>query len=159
MAEPALIEGAQLANLVPHKGKMFLLSRIRSYSMEKRSLASEYDITGACIFYNKELGGVPSWVGFEFMAQSISALSGLEGKDLGKAPRFGFILSVSGLEIKAPVFKAGSTVLIEVEEETVVENVYSFRCRIWYEEKIAVEAKLTVMEAEDPETVLNRARS
>jgi predicted hotdog family 3-hydroxylacyl-ACP dehydratase len=149
MAESAVIESGELINLVPHKGKMFLLSRVMSFDCKTRRLESEYDITEGCLFYDRELEGVPSWVGFECMAQSISALSGLEGRSRGEPPKFGFILSVSELEIKIPFFKKGSTVAIEVDEETMVDNVYSFRCRASAEGKPAVEARLTVMEADE----------
>jgi predicted hotdog family 3-hydroxylacyl-ACP dehydratase len=159
MAESVLIEGGELINLVPHKGRMFLLSRVTSYDSEKRRLASEYDITEDCLFYDRELQGVPAWVGFEFMAQSISALSGLDGRGRGEPPKFGFILSVSGLEVKIPCFKKGSTAVIEVEEETMVDNVYSFRCRVSSEGKPALEARLTVMEADDPKAVIEGAFS
>jgi predicted hotdog family 3-hydroxylacyl-ACP dehydratase len=156
MLKSALIEKDELMTLVPHKGKMFLLSRVVSFDVDKRSLVSEYDINGGCLFFDHKLGGVPAWVGFEFMAQSISALSGIQGRLRGEAPKFGFILSVSGLEITMPVFKDGSTAITTVEEETVVESVYSFWCGIDSGGKRAVRAKLTVMEAEHPESVLNR---
>jgi predicted hotdog family 3-hydroxylacyl-ACP dehydratase len=155
-----LINRDELITLVPHKGRMFLLSRVVSYDLENHSLSSEYDITGDCLFYREDLGGVPSWAGFEFMAQSISALSGLRNRGSGKKPPFGFILSVSDMVLHIPVLKEGTTAFIEVEEETVVDSVYSFRCSLFSGPSSAAErtgdkkikaagAKLTVMETED----------
>jgi predicted hotdog family 3-hydroxylacyl-ACP dehydratase len=149
------IDRAELLTLVPHKGRMFLLSRIVSNDIQKHSLACEYDITAESLFYKEELKGIPSWVGFELMAQSISALSGLRGRLCGKPPRYGFILSVSDMALHIPVL--AGTVRIEVEEETVVDLVYAFRCRVFSGEKNAVEAKLTVMEAEDVSSVIKDA--
>ncbi|MDR2073673.1 MAG: 3-hydroxylacyl-ACP dehydratase [Spirochaetaceae bacterium] len=144
----AAISGEELYTLVPHRGKMFLLSRITDFDLEDHLLVSEYDITRDCLFYREELGGVPSWAGFEFMAQSISALSGIKNRNWGKPPRFGFILSVSEFQMYVPVFKEKTTVRIEVKEETIVDTIYSFRGAIFNipgTEKI-VAAKLTVME-------------
>jgi predicted hotdog family 3-hydroxylacyl-ACP dehydratase len=141
-----MINRKELASLVPHKGKMLLLSRILSWDPEKHRLKAEYDITRDCLFFNKERQGIPAWAGFELMAQSISAFSGLIGRAHGKGPRFGFILSVSGLVLHLPVLQG--TVRIEVEEETVVDNVYSFRGCVFSGQTKAVTAKLTVMEAE-----------
>jgi predicted hotdog family 3-hydroxylacyl-ACP dehydratase len=151
------IEGDELIKLLPHRGKMFLLSRIVSFDLDKHSLVSEYDISGDSLFFDKTLGGFPSWAAFELAAQSISALSGLRGRLRGEGPKFGFILSVSALEVRIPVLKEGVPVSVTVEEETVLENVYSFRCGVYSGGKNAVSAKLTVMEADDPEAVLRSA--
>jgi predicted hotdog family 3-hydroxylacyl-ACP dehydratase len=146
-----MIDTEELITLVPHKGTMFLLSRITSHDPGKHFLATEYDITRNCLFYREELGGAPSWLAFELMAQSISALSGLQNRSRGKAPRFGFILSISALVLHTPVLKEGTTVCIEVEEEAIMDSVYSFRGHAAVEGIHAAEAKLTVMEAEEPD--------
>ncbi|MDR2314728.1 MAG: 3-hydroxylacyl-ACP dehydratase [Spirochaetaceae bacterium] len=155
------INREELHTLVPHRGKMFLLSRITGFDLEGHVLVSEYDITRDCLFYREELGGVPSWVGFEFMAQSISALSGMKNRNYGKPPQLGFVLSVSQLQLYVPVFKEKTTVRIEVEEETKVDAIYSFRGAIFNmpkTEKI-VEAKLTVMETSNISSVLSMQES
>ena len=149
-----MIDKEELLTLVPHKGKMFLLSRVISWDMEKHFLAAEYDITSNCLFYNEELKGLPAWAGFELMAQSISALSGLGARAKGKSPLYGFILSVSDLVHHLPVLKG--TVRIEVTEDTIVNNVYSFQCVVFTGQEAAVSAKLTVMETEDISAVTNR---
>jgi predicted hotdog family 3-hydroxylacyl-ACP dehydratase len=149
------IDREELLTLVPHKGSMFLLSRIVSCDLQKHSLVCEYDITEEGLFYKEDLKGIPSWVGFELMAQSISALSGLRGRNDGRPPCYGFILSVSDMALHIPVL--AGTVRIEVEEETVVDLVYAFRCRVFPVASggaSAVEAKLTVMEAEDVSSVI-----
>ena len=96
-----LIEHDELINYLPHKGKMFLLSRVTQHDVNNHTITSEYDITENCIFYEPEFDGVPSWVGFEFMAQCISALTGITNTIKGRKPLPGFILSV--MEFKADV--------------------------------------------------------
>ena len=101
-----------VSELVPHKGKMFLLDRIRDYDLQKISVTTEIDITRDNLFYEEELGGVPVWVAFEYMAQSVSALSGIYGRSKGEKPKTGFILSVNGFKAEVPVFKKGETVVV-----------------------------------------------
>ncbi|MDR2900092.1 MAG: 3-hydroxylacyl-ACP dehydratase [Treponema sp.] len=149
MIQTMLMGREAVSELVPHKGKMLLLHRISAYDIEKRSLASEYDITPDCIFFDSALNGVPSWVGFEFMAQSISALSGICGKMNDEAPRPGVILSVSNLKIDIPVLESGTTAVIQVLEDCKVDAIYTFHCILSQNGKQAVSAKLMVMETGD----------
>jgi predicted hotdog family 3-hydroxylacyl-ACP dehydratase len=143
------IEKEEMMSLLPHRGKMLLLSRIGDYSMEERSLSAEYDITEDCIFYDPVLGGVPGWAGFECMAQAISALSGLTGRQKGEKAKIGFILSVSSMKIDTPLLKAGKKVQVRVREDSRVDLVYNFKGEIFFEDKKAAEAKLTVMDVDE----------
>ena len=61
------IDHDELINYLPHKGKMFLLSRVTQHDVEKHTITSEYDITKDCIFYEEEFDGVPTWAGFELL--------------------------------------------------------------------------------------------
>jgi predicted hotdog family 3-hydroxylacyl-ACP dehydratase len=150
------IEKDELMTLLPHQGKMFLLSRLRNYDLDKRVLTGEYDITGDCLFYDTVLGGVPSWVGIELIAQSISALSGLKGRRKGEKPRLGFILSVSDMRAEIPVLRAGTTAVITIQEEYKMDAIYTFHGAVSAEGKKAVEAKLTVMEVDDISVIQNQ---
>jgi len=143
------IEKEELATLLPHSGRMLLLSRINEYDPEKRYLCAEYDITEDCLFYDPNLGGVPAWAGFEFMAQGLAALSGLCGREKGEKPKIGFILSISSLRISFPFFKTGSTALIKITESGRMESVYSFEGEIFCGGEKFLEGKLTAMDASD----------
>ena len=81
---PKFISENEIADYLPHRGKMLLLSRITNYDMEKRIITGEYDITEKCIFYEKEGDGIPSWVSFELMAQTVCALTGIAHKLFGR---------------------------------------------------------------------------
>jgi predicted hotdog family 3-hydroxylacyl-ACP dehydratase len=146
---PHCIERDELITLLPHKGKMFLLSRLTEYDLTKRTLTAEYDITEDCIFYDPDLRGLPAWVGFEFMAQCISALSGLMGREQGKEPKPGFILSISAMGVEIPILKAGTTVKIRIAEDMRIDSVFTFSCTVLLEGEPAVSAKLTVMDVDD----------
>jgi predicted hotdog family 3-hydroxylacyl-ACP dehydratase len=145
-AETGIIEREELLSLIPHKGKMVLLSRLLAWDFETWTLRSEFDITDRCLFYDPALGGIPGWVSFECMAQSISALTGLLDRRQGKGPRIGFILSISNMEIAVPVLPAGTTIQAEVRLDCRMDEVYVFDCRVSLEDRTAVTAKMTVME-------------
>jgi predicted hotdog family 3-hydroxylacyl-ACP dehydratase len=151
-----VIENQDLLNILPHKGKMLLISRIMSYNVTERTLRSEYDIGKNCLFYDPALAGVPAWMSFEFMAQAVSALSGLTGKVMGKPPMIGFILSVSALSIKIPVLGPGVILGVDVIEELKVGPVSTFRCTAFDGEHEAAHAKLMVMDIEDPSEFLEK---
>ncbi|MDR2758564.1 MAG: 3-hydroxylacyl-ACP dehydratase [Spirochaetaceae bacterium] len=125
-----IIEGEELCSLLPHRGKMFLLSRISTYNKKKNTLSAEYDIGPGCLFYDPEFGGVPSWVGIECMAQSISALSGIINRDEGKKPPPGFILSISNLELAVPFLSSGTVLRTYVREDYRLDAVFSYNCEM-----------------------------
>lgn len=138
-----------VSELVPHKGKMFLLNRICDYDLEINSITTEIDITRDNLFYEDELGGVPAWVAFEYMAQSVSALSGLQGRTKGEKPKVGFIMSVSGFNAYVPVFKQGETVVVNVLEKTRNDNAVTFEGSATVNGTLAVTAKLNTVEVEN----------
>jgi predicted hotdog family 3-hydroxylacyl-ACP dehydratase len=143
-----------VSELVPHKGKMFLLNRVQSYSLETISITTEIDITRDDLFYEDDLGGVPAWVAFEYMAQSISALSGIYGRSRGEKPKVGFIMSVNSFKANVPVFKVGETVVVTVRQTIRMDMAVTFDGTAKVGENLAVAATLNTVEVEDPKTAL-----
>jgi predicted hotdog family 3-hydroxylacyl-ACP dehydratase len=135
----------ELETLLLHRGRMLLLSRIRAYDLRRRTLWGEYDLTGDCLFYDREMGGVPSWLSFELMAQGIAALAGIAGRERGEPPRPGLILSFSGLKLEAPLFREGTTALIRVREEDREAGLCAFSGAVSLGEKGIARARLTVL--------------
>ena len=144
-----MIEKEELLSIIPHRGKMLLLDKVNSYNLEERSIETEYQITEGCIFYDSEAGGVPAWAGFEFIAQSISAFSGIRGKKKGGAPKIGFILAVSKLQMDLPFLKSGSIITIKTKEIENLAPVYVFEGEIYLDGKRVTIGSLTVMDADD----------
>jgi len=144
-----------VSELVPHKGKMFLLDRVRDYDLKENSITTEIDINHDNLFYEDELGGVPVWVAFEYMAQSVSALSGLQGRTKSEKPKVGFIMSVSGFKADVPVFKSGETVVVNVIENIRMDNAVTFEGSATVNGTLAVMAKLNTVEVDDPKSSLN----
>jgi len=143
-----LIEREELQTLIPHKGKMMLLDRVIEYDIE-HSIRAEYTITRNCLFYDPVLDGVPAWVGFEFMAQAISVLTGIRKRAKGEKPNIGFILSIPSMRMGIPLFKNGSSVEVRAEETDCTDMIYTFEGEIFLEDKKVMEGKLMVMEVSD----------
>ena len=144
-----------VSELVPHKGKMFLLDRIRDYDLNEKSITTEIDITRDNLFYEEELGGVPVWIAFEYMAQSVSELSGIYGQSKNEKPKTGFILSVNGFEADVPVFKQGKTVVVNVQEKIRVDQAVTFDGVAMVGNKVVVTAKINTVEVDDSKNPLN----
>ena len=142
------------SELVPHKGKMLLLDRVQNYSLEDVNITTEIDISRNSLFYEDDLGGIPAWVAFEYMAQSISALSGIYGRTKGDKPKVGFIMSVSGFKADIPVFKDSETVVVTVHETVRMDKAVTFDGVAKVGDKIAVTATLNTVEVDDPKATL-----
>jgi predicted hotdog family 3-hydroxylacyl-ACP dehydratase len=143
-----LIEREELQTLIPHKGKMMLLDRVIEYDIE-RSIRAEYTITKDCIFYDPVLDGVPAWVGFEFMAQAISTLTGIRKRAKGEKPKIGFILSIPSMRMEIPFFKNGGPVEVRMEETDCTDMISTYKGEAFLENKKVMEGKLMVMEVSD----------
>ena len=161
-AVPQQIPAQELIQLVPHKGKMFLLSRITAHDILKNSVCAEYDVGRDCILYDEELGGIPVWAGFEIMAQSISALITIRQISFGQpdTPAPGVILSISGFEARTGSIRAGSTVIVTVAENYRADNVCRYDCEMYEKgdpEAIARTA-ITVMGIQDMESFFGSLR-
>ena len=146
---------ADSERFVPHKGPMFLLDRLIGEDLEAGCMASEVDMRPQSLFFREDLGGVPAWVGFEYMAQTIAALSGRQGGRHGGEPKVGFIMGVRDFDCAAPVFPRGSRLRIEARQEFRDGPVVSFRCRILdgtaAEERVLASAMVNAIEVDDNE--------
>jgi predicted hotdog family 3-hydroxylacyl-ACP dehydratase len=154
-----VIENEELASIIPHRGRMLLLSRVMEYNLRERNLRAECHVTEDCLFYDHASGGVPGWVGFEFIAQAISALCGLRIREMGEEPRIGFIMSVSSMRIGLASFKAGSRLEIKVRECGSLDMVYNFEGEIFLEGKKVMEGKLTVLDVSEEQVEIMKEGS
>lgn len=136
----------EIENLIPHKGKMLLVDKIISVDINKRSLTSQVTIKSTDIFFNTELQGIPSYVSFEYMAQTISALSAIVNQRT--IPKAGVILSVSNLQSTQSLFTLGQKIIIHIQESCVVGNLFTFDCTASLDNEQVVSCTLLVMETD-----------
>jgi len=147
-----MIEKEDLLSIIPHRGRMLLLSRVINYSLEEMTVEAEYNITEDCLFYDSETAGVPAWAGFEFIAQAISAFTGIRNRENGKPPKIGFILGISQMQIDIPFFKTASIITIRAKEIEHLDSLYFFKGEISLEGRKVIEGRLTVFDADEEKT-------
>jgi len=148
-----LIDRDEMLTLIPHRGKMLLLSKVNSYDYKEMHLCAEYHVAPDCIFFDSAIGGVPSWAGFEFIAQAISVLSGIRYRELGIKPRLGFILSIPSMKMEIPFYKPGTCVELRVKLKDATDPIYTFSGEALVEGKKAIEGKLMVMELSEEDFI------
>ena len=136
-----------LAEILPHKEPMILIDDVVGYSIDERWLKSCVTIREDNIFYDKELKGIDSVVGIEFMAQTIGCYAYFR-KQL-KKPQIGFLLGTRLYNNAVKVFELGKTYYILVKE-VFVADIYSFECFI-YNEKEEEVASATINVYQDEE--------
>ena len=144
-----MIEKEELLSLIPHRGRMLLLDGVKCYNLGEQSLEAESQITEDCLFYDSAAAGIPAWVGFEFLAQAVSALTGIGYREKGEPPKIGFILGVSHVQIRYPFFKTGSIIAIKVKEIERMDSLSVFNGEIFFEDEKVFEGRLTVMDVDD----------
>lgn len=139
-----------VAELVPHGGKMSLLSRIIDYG--DGWLHAEVDISRKSMFADEH--GVPSWIGLEYMAQAIAAYAGLQERLQGGAPKIGFLLGSRHYACSSDYFAIGHTLKIQVQLEFLLENGLNvFSCRLQGQEILA-SANVNVFQPDDADAFL-----
>ena len=138
-----------ILSIMPHRGKMLLLTKVNEYDLQEESIEAEYHLTEDCLFYDPVISGVPAWVGFEFIAQTVSAYKGIKTLIKGEPVKLGFILGVSQMRIGLSFFKTGSILVIKAKEFENMDPLYIYTGEIFIEGKKVLEGKLTVMEVDD----------
>jgi len=101
------------------------------------------------------LGGVPVWIGFEYMAQAIAALSGKSDLAKGLAPGFGFILSVSNFIANVSCFELNSTISIYINEILTMDKMFLFNCSIKRGDMELTKASVSCLKVNDISEVIN----
>lgn len=143
----------QVAELVPHAGRMSLLSRIVAY--DEGWLLAEIDINSDSMFADDR--GVPAWVGLEYMAQAIAAYAGLQERIRGGVPKIGFLLGSRNYSTSRDYFAHGHSFQVRVVLEMVAENGLNvFNCELEGNGTRAT-AVVNVFQPDDAEKFLEEA--
>ena len=142
-----MYNGKELEKILPHKFPMILIDRVVSFDMESKTLISEIEIRRDSMFFDRELNQVPAWVGIEFMAQTIGALSGIFAREFAKAEvKLGFVIGARNYECFASGFDLGSCLTVKVEQSFFDSELGSFNCVILNSETKMAQAQMNVFQ-------------
>jgi predicted hotdog family 3-hydroxylacyl-ACP dehydratase len=115
-----------VAELIPHSGKMVLLDRI--ISCDNNSLSAAVVVRDDGLLGNDKT--VPAWVGIEYMAQAVAAYAGVMAKRAEEPIKLGFLLGTRRYNSNVAEFKVGSTLTVRVEKIIQNDNLGAFECKI-----------------------------
>lgn len=113
----------------PHRGPMLLIDAMLDAAGD--TARSETTIRADHIFLIPGLG-VPSYVGFELMAQTVNAFDGWRRVGRGQEPTIGFLLGCRTYNAMRAYFAVGERLVTEVRSllKNPEDEMVSFDCRI-----------------------------
>ena len=142
------------ASCTPHRAGMLLIDAM--LSAEGAIARSETTIRRDNIFF--EAGrGVPAYVGFEVMAQTINAFDGWRRLERGLAPTMGFLLGCRAYHCEVDYLAEGARYLTEVKSllKDPEDEMASFECRIMDDRgALIASAVVNAFRPHDPEAFL-----
>jgi predicted hotdog family 3-hydroxylacyl-ACP dehydratase len=115
-----------IGELLPHGPAMTLIDRLVEYG--PRRSAAAVTVTAQSRFFAG--GGVPAWVGIEYMAQTIAAHAGYEARRHGGRPAIGFLLGTRAYRAEVVEFPLGAALTIGIEPVVVDGGFGAFQCEI-----------------------------
>jgi len=128
---------------VPHRGAMSLLDRVER--VDEHGVVAWVTVPADGLFTTD--GGVPAWVGIEYMAQAVAAWSGARARTGGGSPRIGFLLGSRRYVAHEPLFPTGAELRVSAVCELVGDNgLGMFDCRIEHAGRELAAARLSVFE-------------
>lgn len=101
----------RLEALLSHRPPMILLDEALDYNEE--SAWARLQIKPTSLYYDSSLGGVPAWVGIEYMAQTMGIWSGSQQLKHKRPIEIGFLLGARHYQCNQPVFPSGAQLIIE----------------------------------------------
>lgn len=136
--------------LLPHEHPMILIDEIIDYS-EYSALALVTPDQGKP--FADQDGNVPSWVGMEYMAQTIGAYAGIRAQLAEQAVKIGFLLGTRSYEIDTDQFHTRKTYAIRVKKTYEDSGLNAFDCTISLygddEQKILAKATINTFQPDD----------
>ena len=138
-----------IAELLPHDGKMVLLDQVVEY--DHQSLVATTVVRDDGLFGDGKT--VPAWLGIEYMAQTIAAQGGMMCYLAGKPIQLGFLLGTRRYVCNIANFKVGELLTVRVERILEDQGLAVFNCHI-LGDGIDISAKLNVYQ---PDKENNRA--
>ncbi len=137
-------------DLLPHSGSMVLIGEPAASG---DGWAEATVRIGEDSLFYRPGRGVPSWVGAEYMAQTIALYAGINARQAGKNVKIGLLLGSRRYDVKTEYFQLGSHLRIHVDEVWKDSQMAVFDCHIEDRVRLA-EAQLNVFQPVDTATFL-----
>jgi len=138
-----------IEQVLPHGHPMILLDSLDDFCEEKATCTTL--ITTQSLLFDSGLQGVPSYVGIEYMAQTIAAYANAN-EIVNKRPvEIGFLVSSRKYKCNYSVFKLGMALQITAKQLYKDESGLSaFDCAIFINDDEVASARINVFQPENP---------
>lgn len=114
--------------VLPHAGRILLLDELIEFGDER--VAASVTIRKDSVL-SDGVNGVPSWVGLEYMAQTVASYSGVEEVMQGMKPRIGLLLGSRAYRAHVPFFPIGAKLVVSGKMLVRGEDdLVAFACEI-----------------------------
>jgi len=137
----------RIDQIVPHAGRMSLLDELVRYDAE--CVVAALTIRQDAQFF--EAGrGVPAYVGIEYMAQAVSAYSGIEAVQAGGKPKIGLLLGSRRYRCSTDYFPLGARLEVVAHMELRDQsNLVVFTCKIIHDGDVVARADMKAVMPDD----------
>lgn len=140
-----------IETVIPHRGPLLLLDQVLEYDDDAIAVALEVPLDGP--FHDD--GGVPAYIGLEYMAQAVACWAGCQARARGLPPPLGFLLGSRRYVCAVPRFAGGTRLRVEARRELIGDNGLGvFACRILADGHELAAAHVSVYEPEDAQAYL-----
>lgn len=136
-----------LEKILPHDYPMILIDDIVEVNLKDEYIISKVTINENSLFFDKELNGISYITGIEFMAQTIGCYAYFK-RGNGEA-KIGFLLGTRSYKSDIDKFENGKTYYIKAKEIFGDNQLVSFECLIYNENKECGKAIVNVYQPED----------
>ena len=113
--------------LVPHRGRMRLLSGVLAHSIEETVCA--VDLERSELFAEAD-GAVPAFVALEYMAQCAAVHAGLASRAGHRAPSAAFLLGTRQLRLGTARFRPGQKLRVSARHQRGESGLIVFDCAL-----------------------------
>ncbi len=131
-----------LSDVLPHAAPMVLLDAIDAH--DDTGVRTIVRISDDSPFMNN--GRVPTYVGVEYMAQTVGVFQGVNALETQEPVKVGFLLGTRKLILSTAFFDVGAILRVEALLLYSDGQIGSFDCRIFLENAVVAAARLTVYE-------------
>lgn len=151
MNNPQPNELPPIKELVIHGSPMLLIDR--AVSANETTMTAELDITANSMFCVPGKG-VPSYVGIEYIAQTVAAYSGWRARQATQdtQPRIGYLLGSRKVTMLRDFFPIGSRLTVHITNVFEDGEMGVFDGEVRLGEEILVDARINVYQPKENET-------
>lgn len=133
-------------SVMPHASPMILIDQIDACDAE--SISASMTVRDDSPFV--ENGRVPSYIAVEYMAQTIAAYSGIDGRQKDEPVRIGFLLGTRKMTLNVPSFQVGDQLSLHGTVLYNDDGMASFDCTTTRDGETMASAIINVYQPDDP---------